>query len=673
MIRFRQFSLLILLCLLIASSAAPVSARPGTHLVPIGGGYSDIYAGYMQAVIPHAANGRVMILVLPTAYASNPESITDAERAVNLRDAEERRFQIEEACKRAAGSQITCTAVLLPVFTRADAEQADNLALVTDEVTAVFILGGDQTVAMRALLGTRLEDALNAAYDRGAVIGGTSAGCGLLAYQMLAGYQPNFAAETSLNFGSIDLWNSPDRRGFSFGLPTAVLDQHFYQRSRPGRLIAAILRPDAPKIGIGVDAYTGVNILDERMVQDVFGLYTVTILDAETYHADRLVRYSGPQNTISTRNLLVHLLSPGKFAYDLETRSHSLGQPAPRIERNFDFLRLPSGAGTLLLGGDLRAALPDSEAITRFQQILNQRAGTLVVLAAGYPSERSAQTAVNQYLKALGVPAEVIIIPAENPGPLTLPEDPSAILVLSRDQSRLDPAVFAPVKTAWLSGVPLFLEDAAASLAGSYFAAHPPTPGDAEEAEKATQGSFRAGTTEIRAGLDLISAGFEPQLINDNRWGRFFSLAFQHPDLVIFGITAKTALEIGPEGARVLGESVVISLDLRTARLALGENQGFVIANGLMDIFAAGETLVPVNADQAYQAEAAPTPQPAAVSPTQAAPSAAVETPPSLSPAQSATPAASRTVQIEPAQYLWLAGAVLAVLTVYALVRWRRK
>lgn len=42
-----------------------------------------------------------------------------------------------------------------------------------------------------------------------------------------------------------------------------------------------------------------------------------------------------------------------------------------------------------------------------------------------------------------------------------------------------------------------------------------------------------------------------------------------------------------------MGEEAVVALDLRTAVCELGRNRAYVIANGLLDIFAAGETVEP--------------------------------------------------------------------------------
>ena len=134
-------------------------AAPGL-LVPVGGGYADVYPGIVAAMLERAQNGHVKITVLPTPYAGNAERITPAELELNMRDAERRRLEIEEACQRAAPAPITCRAEIAPIFVRADAENKENLPYFGAGVTAVFILGGDQGVAMQTLIDTPVEQAL---------------------------------------------------------------------------------------------------------------------------------------------------------------------------------------------------------------------------------------------------------------------------------------------------------------------------------------------------------------------------------------------------------------------------------------------------------------------------------------------------------------------------------
>lgn len=627
--------------LLFAIGSLPSAAQAGPGLLlPIGGGYSDIYAGFSAAAVANAQEGQVTILVLPTAYSSNALSITDAERATNIRDAEERRFQIEEACKRAAPAGVACRAVLAPIFTRDDAADPAKLAPFQERPAAVFMLGGDQTIAMQALIDTPAERALADAHAAGAVIAGTSAGGGMLSAAMLGGYNPNYAAANSLDFGAADLWHTAERRGLPFGIQDAILDQHFFQRGRFGRLLNAIALPDAPHVGIGVDAYTGVVVEGGTRLRDVFGLYTVAVLDAATYRAAEGVRYvpvAGQPDRpplLSLRNVLVHLLSAGDFSYDLAARQHSLAAPPAQIERSFEVLRVPEGAGHLFLAGDLSQGLTaeQSAIFERFRQRAGGADARLLIVADGYPSARSARTAADAYAAALAAPAEIWVA-AEAEG-LPALQGVTGIVLVGRDQSKADPVRLAWLRSAWEAGAPVLADNALAPLLGAFYSAHGPTPKDAEQAEIATQKAFRAGETQIAAGLGLLDVTLEPQLLNDNRWGRFFSLAYSHPDRLAVGLTRDTALAVGPGGAEVVGDNVVFLLDLRQAALAVGENGGFVIANALLDVFAPGERVAAGTA-------ARPGPMPTPILPG-AATSPVPQTTP-LAPAAAATPAPTPT------------------------------
>ena len=599
-----KLRLILLIAMLGLLITKPGLAQEGAQLpilMPMGGNYSEIYAGFSETVAARAKENKVQILVLPIAYASNPETITEVERENYLVASEERRSQIEEACKRAALPGIICLATLAPIFVRSDAVQAQVTDYFPKNLTAVFILGGDQTIARQVIADTLLEEELTEAYQNGTIIAGTSAGGAVQSKTMLGGYNPNYSASNSLDFGAVDIWNTPSRQGLPFGIQRAILDQHFFQRGRMGRLLNAITLPGVPHIGIGIDASTGAHIVDGVRVENVFGLYTVAILDAETYHAANAIQYHGKTNTISLRNVLVHLLSAGDSAYDLTTRQHALGAPEPVLERDFQCLKLPTGAGSLILGGKLEDDLGDAPVLTQFVNLAGGEKANILIIAAGYPSEQAAESSAQKYRKALGIPAQLLVIPqdtSEQPAPPEdLPENITGIILVGQDQSKIQIESLPDIKQAWLSGIPLLADNAAAAVIGMFYSAHGPTPSDGVEAELSTQQSFIAEKTTLLPGLGLLECTFEPQIVNDNRWGRLFSLAYKHPELLAFGINEKAALFVTENGARVSGENIIAALDMRSAKLSLGINQGFVIANGMIDIFAPEDMVYPQRAD----------------------------------------------------------------------------
>jgi cyanophycinase len=578
-------------------------AQNDTLLMPIGGGYADTFPSLIKAAASRARGGSVSIVVVPVTYSSSASSITEAERKLNLSDAEKRRAQLEAACNRGVPAGKRCTVTLVPVFTRADAEDPKNVALINPDVAAVFFLGGDQTVAVNALVDTPLEQALTAAYRRGVLIAGTSAGLSVQSQDMIAGYQAKGGPANGLNKGTLDLWDNANRRGLDFGITNAVMEQHFWERGRLPRLLNALAQPGVPGVGIGVDTYTGALISDGSCLEGISGLYTVAVLDAETFDAARRASYR--QDILSMHNVLFHLLAPGDFSFDINSRMTSLAAPPKMLRRDFDMLKLPDGAGSLLLAGNLLraangqtpASVPaDSPVLKRFVELAGGK--TIYILATGYPSDETAQAAADLYAKALGTPTQTLILKPDSTA--TIPTDSTAyggLLVIAPDQSTINPDLLAPVKSAWLSGKPLLLDNAAAALAGAFYSAQKPTPKPSMQQPKANtdyiQNAFIEGSTNIAKGLGLLPVTVEPRLLADFRWGRMIALAHEHPDLPAFGIADETALEIGRDGATVIGTNGVVTLDLRKAQRSLGTNHAYVFANGLLDTFAPGEAVRP--------------------------------------------------------------------------------
>lgn len=673
--RYFKVGLMALLFSLLPLAGLRAQDTPPPMLVPMGGGYADLYGGFSRLLVSRAQQGQVKVLVIAAAYSSNPLQITPGERETNLQDAERRRYELEEACKRAAPAGVTCQVLIVPVFVREDALHLPIADYFTPDVTGVFFLGGDQTVAMQVLVNTPVETALADLYARGAVIGGTSAGCGMQSRAMLATYAENFAASNALDFGAAEVWATEERRGLSFGLSNAIVDQHFHQRGRLGRLLNAIAQPGVPHVGIGVDAYTGIRVDAGRYLRDAFGLYTVTVLDAETYHAADGVRYRGPRHTLSLRNVLVHLLAPGEVEYDLVERTTSLGAPAPRVERAYETLRLPPGAGPLLIGGG-QTTLEGNAVLTRFAELSGSAGGKLLVIATGYANERPALRAADRFAKALGVPAQSVFVPSAEAVPVAVPEDVTGIVLLGMDASLINAAALAPVGEAWRRGVPLLADGAAAGVIGIVYSPYGPTPLEGEEREIATQKAFLEGYTQLAPGLGLVGATFEARVLEDVRWGRLFSLAYQHPQALAVGLTENTALEIGAEGTFQRGANVIVVLDLRQARLDWGSNRAYVIANGLLDVFAPGEMVAPDVADVTAHLQPEPTPQlaPTATPIITATPMPALTVTPTSAPTVAPTPEPVPSRRPFPtALVAGLVGliAVVSGLCFWLLRRWR--
>ncbi len=188
--------------------------------------------------------------------------------------------------------------------TRAEAHDPDLMALV-DDATGVFISGGSQLRLSQLLPGTPLGEALHRAHDRGAVIGGTSAGASIMSDFMISmgdeGIMPRQrASQISAGLGLV--------RG-------VVVDQHFDQRSRYGRLMS-VIAPSPHLLGIGIDEDTAMVVTDGREFT-VRGSGAVFVVDCTTAVTDAPDARAGAPMLVS--GATVHTL-PAGATFDLGRR-----------------------------------------------------------------------------------------------------------------------------------------------------------------------------------------------------------------------------------------------------------------------------------------------------------------------------------------------------------------
>jgi len=131
--------------------------------------------------------------------------------------------------------------------------------------TGIFITGGDQVRLMDALRASDCVDAIRDAVRAGAVYAGTSAGASAASMLMIAGSKRKKGAEHVEYAAGLGL------------IPDAIIDQHFAQRQRLGRLIHAAR--EHRLTGIGIDENTA--IVWNRDGIAIEGAGEVTIVDPE--------------------------------------------------------------------------------------------------------------------------------------------------------------------------------------------------------------------------------------------------------------------------------------------------------------------------------------------------------------------------------------------------------
>lgn len=584
-------------------SAAQESQRA---LVPIGGGYSDTtLQGFSKVVAANASGETVDIFVVPSSYGDDP-----ADREENIALAEQRTDQVEAACDTVV-EELDCTATLLILFDRNDTENPDNSnPLYGEETDGVFILGGDQTIAMHVLFETPAEAALTAAYESGVVVGGTSAGAAVESTNMIAGYTADGWPYNALERPMVLIWwdnDGDDERGLVFSSDEVIWGQHFYQRGRFTRLLNITAQSDeqfdgTSKLGIGVDIDTGVTLSNETLLANVFGNTSVTILDGET--AGATFAWVGERETLSARNVRTHIMAQGEqFTYDVPTRTPMLdGNAVPLDAQSWsgDLLRAPRKA-TLMLGGDLSYDWQGPGMADFLSRVKHNRPITIVSadgdVATGEELVADYSAGLREAGWSGGIKTLVYGDESQWSGPVQKQiAGAGGVIFVAADPSRLGPALsdarFQHLLNHALKTAPVVLTDQYMTAAmGAWYVANSNPTGD--DYQDLSISSFKAETLTILPGLGIVpGAAFQPQLTDWQHWGRIYSLTMAHPETITFGISEMTAIVLDrKDDATLAGERSAIALDGRAATYAVGDNGAFTAFNVMLDAFAPGDTL----------------------------------------------------------------------------------
>jgi cyanophycinase len=203
--------------------------------------------------------------------------------------------------------------------------------------TAVFFVGGDQARYLETLIdkdGTDspLLTSIRQVYEKGGVIGGTSAGAAIMSDPMICGgnalnamikgavYQQDSCPEE----GGIFLTKGLDF--FAFGL----VDQHFIKRGRCGRLIAALLHLKDVSLGMGVDEDTAAVYYSKTKTIEVIGSSGILLVDTR----DAVPAH--PEPGTKTQNIILHYLEEGDI-YFIETGKFTIHSDRKKIESGKEY------------------------------------------------------------------------------------------------------------------------------------------------------------------------------------------------------------------------------------------------------------------------------------------------------------------------------------------------
>ncbi len=259
--------------------------KPGSRSLLIIGGAEDKVGRVtvLRRFVRLAGGRKARVVVIPTA-SSVPDEVVEVYSTVF--------------------SRLGCAEVSSVNPTSRQSSADADLAAVVDNATGIFISGGNQLKLSQLIVGTPLGEALLRAYQRGAVVAGTSAGASIMSQFMISMGEEGVTPRQRSSQLTVGL-------GL---LPGVIVDQHFDQRARYGRLLSLVAGSPS-LLGMGIDEDTAAEITDERELT-VVGSGAVFVVDARNAITDaHEARRDAP---LLVTGAVVHTL-PFGATFDLST------------------------------------------------------------------------------------------------------------------------------------------------------------------------------------------------------------------------------------------------------------------------------------------------------------------------------------------------------------------
>jgi cyanophycinase len=250
--------------------------KPGP-LMAIGGAEDKLDDKVILSSFAHFAGGKkARIAIVPTASSIEDAGIRYKALFLGM--------GVEEA-------------EVVVIGNREDANADDAIETLSD-ATGIFLTGGNQVRLSVLIGGTRFEETVRRRHREGAVIAGTSAGASILSAHMIAGGAGGTVPKQRMA-----------QMVAGFGLITnVIIDQHFRQRNRIGRLLA-LVATNPGLLGIGIDEDTAAVFHDEGRM-DVIGRHSVTVVDGADMYSD-IFRVKG-HGEVTVSNAKLHMLPAGR-------------------------------------------------------------------------------------------------------------------------------------------------------------------------------------------------------------------------------------------------------------------------------------------------------------------------------------------------------------------------
>lgn len=257
------------------------------HLVIIGGAEDRTGDKRVLAKVVELSGGpNAHMVVIPTASSLGPEV-----------------EKVYHAAFMALGVKQVTT---LHINDRLAANDPANAEIVLN-ATGIFMTGGDQSRLAAILGGSEVGKAMHRAYKRrGACVAGTSAGASAISEHMVASGRKGVHPKKGM-------LNLVPGLGL---LDRVIIDQHFSQRHRLGRLLS-IVAQNPFLLGVGIDEDTAIVVTPDTEL-GVIGAGAVTIVDARQMDYTN-VNEAKKGAILAMTNIQLHVL-PAGFKFHIESR-----------------------------------------------------------------------------------------------------------------------------------------------------------------------------------------------------------------------------------------------------------------------------------------------------------------------------------------------------------------
>lgn len=193
---------------------------------------------------------------------------------------------------------------ILNINSRIEASNEGYVKII-ENASCIFFTGGDQLRITSLLGGTKIHKALIEAYSNGTLIVGTSAGASAMSSSMIVTGKDDDAPKYCT------LKMAP---GLGL-LDEVIIDQHFAQRGRIGRLFIAVAQ-NPHMLGVGIDEDTAIIVKNDGF--EVIGSQSVTVVDGINI-INTNVSELLPNEPICLTNVTIHVLSKG-YGYNFKKR-----------------------------------------------------------------------------------------------------------------------------------------------------------------------------------------------------------------------------------------------------------------------------------------------------------------------------------------------------------------